>query len=236
MEPPATGFSPSPSEAAGTLVTEVSSEPARRGRRLVSLGAWFAAIALVYVAVNFGLVWRASQMDQARRVQAIVVLGSAQYNGQPSPDLTARLNQALELYRRHLAPLVVVTGGSEPGDPYSEASVSGDYLADHGVPRPDILWEIDGRNTWQSLDAMAAFLRPRGVHSVLLVSDPFHDERIILMSRQLGLRPFVSPTRASPIRGRALVPYFVKETLEVSAGRIVGFRAIDWVEKRMGAR
>jgi uncharacterized SAM-binding protein YcdF (DUF218 family) len=193
-----------------------------------------AAAVVGYVALNVFLVWRASTLDQARSVQAIIVLGSAEYNGVPSPDLEARLSHALDLWRRGLAPVVVVTGGKEPGDVTTEAGASAAWLAARGVPQSAILREVSGRNTWQSLDATAAFLRPRGIRRVLLVSDPYHDDRIASIAGALGLQPYVSPTRTSPIRGGAVVGYFAKEVAEVSVGRIIGFRNLGRLEDLTG--
>jgi len=195
---------------------------------LLVLGGIFA-----YLLVTLSQVWWASREDQARPVQAIVVLGSAQYDGIPSPDLKARLDQALSLWRRGLADVVVVTGGKAPGDAHTEASASADYLAHNGVPQSKILREDTGRDSWQSLSAAADFLEARGDRDVLLVSDPFHDERISLMAAELGLTPFVSPTRTSPIRGLSVLPYFAKETLEVAVGRVVGFRRLVGVSRRV---
>lgn len=197
-----------------------------RARRWLTILGIVVVTMVVYLGANLFLVWRASRLDQVRPAQAIVVLGSAQYAGVPSPDLTDRLGHALQLWRERLAPIIVVTGGRENGDPYTEAGVSAAWLAQRGVPQSEILREVKGRNTWESLDASAAFLKDRGIHRILLVSDPYHDERIRLMAAELGLQPFVSPTRTSPITGDALVPYFVKETLEVSLGRITGFHLI----------
>jgi uncharacterized SAM-binding protein YcdF (DUF218 family) len=190
--------------------------------------------AVVYVAVNLGLVWRASRLDQARPVQAIIVLGSAQYDGVPSPDLEARLSHALALWRRRLAPVLVVTGGKQPGDTTTEAATEAAWLVARGVPESAVMLEVGGRNTWESLEATAAFLRPRGMIRVLLVSDPYHDDRIALMAGALGLRPYVSPTRTSPIRGAAVAPYFAKEVAEVSVGRIIGFHALGRLEAALG--
>ena len=155
-------------------------------------------VGVLYLALTFVQVWLASRQDQARPVQAIVVLGAAQYNGVPSPDLKARLDHAFDLYQRHLADTVVVTGGKQPGDRYTEATASADYLAGRGVPQVAILREVGGRNSWQSLASSAAFLKQRRLDTVLLVSDPFHDKRIALMADELGLKPYVSPTRSSP--------------------------------------
>jgi uncharacterized SAM-binding protein YcdF (DUF218 family) len=190
-----------------------------------------AAVALIvaYLAVTFVQVWMASRRDQARPAQAIVVLGAAQYNGRPSPVLKARLDHAFGLWKRGLAPTIVVTGGRQPGDKFTEATAGANYLESRGVPDADVLRETSGRNSWESLAASAAFLKQRGDMSVLLVSDPFHNERISMMAEQLGLKPYVSPTQTSPIRGSQRIPHFGKETVEVAIGRIVGFRRlVQW--------
>ncbi len=222
--------------AASAGVVEAARRPlfGRRKRRWVPAAALVAAGAVAYVAVNALLVWRASTLDQARPVQAIIVLGSAEYDGVPSPDLAARLSHALDLWRRGLAPVIVVTGGKEAGDVTTEAGASAAWLAGRGVPQSAILREVDGRNTWQSLDSAAAFLRPRGIRRVLLVSDPYHDDRIASIAGALGLQPYVSPTRTSPIKGTAVLPYFAKEVAEVSAGRAIGFRNLGRLEDLFG--
>ena len=192
-----------------------------------------AGVLVAYLLFNLVQVWWASRQNQARPVQAIVVLGAAQYNGVPSPDLRARLDHAASLWRAQLAPVVVVTGGKEPGDVYTEATAGANYLESRGIPPANIIRESTGRNSWQSLVAAASMLEARHVTRVLLVSDPFHDERIALMASDLGLTPYVSPTRSSPIRGMAVIPYFAKETVEVAIGRIVGFHRLTGVSRRV---
>ncbi len=192
-----------------------------------------AGLVVAYLLFNFAQVWWASRQNQARPAQAIVVLGAAQYNGVPSPDLRARLDQALLLWRAGLAPVVVVTGGKEPGDAYTEGTAGATYLEASGVPPADVVAEGTGRNSWQSLVAAASMLGGRHAIRVLLVSDPFHDKRIALMAGELGLTPYVSPTRTSPIRGVAVIPYFARETVEVALGRIIGFRRLTGVSRRV---
>jgi uncharacterized SAM-binding protein YcdF (DUF218 family) len=201
--------------------------------RLVALGA----VALgAYLAVTFAQVWLTSRRDEARRADAIVVFGAAQYNGRPSPVLRARLDHAVALYRGGYADVVVVTGGRKPGDHFTEASASADYLARRGVPQSAVLREVSGRNSWQSLAAAAAFMKRRGIRRVLLVSDGFHALRVRAMASELGLDAFTSPARASPIRGTRKVPYLVRETAAVAVGRLVGFRRVSGVERRVKTR
>ena len=165
----------------------------RRALMLVVLaGAIVYTVSLVMVLV-------ASQQDQRQPVDAIVVLGAAQYNGRPSPVLRARLDHALGLYREGLAPVIVVTGGVGVGDTTSEAMVGRRYLMAHGVPAEGVAAEAVGRTTTASMDAVATWLSGRGISRVILVSDPFHMFRLRLEARRTALVAYTSPTESSPI-------------------------------------
>lgn len=190
-------------------------------RRLVIGGVVLVA---AYLAVTFVQVWLAGRHDGARPAEAVVVLGAAQYDGRPSPVLRARLDHAADLYEAGIAPVVVVTGGRAEGDRFTESSVGATYLHGRGVPESAILREASGRNSWQSLGASARFLRARGIHEVVLVSDPFHAARIAAMAEELGLEAVTSPTRTSPIGGAQELRHLVTETAQVALGRIIGFR------------
>ncbi len=191
-------------------------------RLIFKLGGLLLGAALLYVAVTAVQVWLVSRQNDPRRAQAMVVMGAAEYNGVPSADLRSRLDHALSLWQEGLAPQIVVTGGNEPGDHYTESEVSARYLEQRGVPRGG-LSEVTGDNTWQSLSEAASMLKERDLRTVLLVSDPFHSARIGDISSSLGLTAYVSPTQTSPIKGLSQVPYFAKETLGVAVGRIIGF-------------
>jgi uncharacterized SAM-binding protein YcdF (DUF218 family) len=143
------------------------------------------------------LIW--SSRDEARPAQAIVVLGAAQYAGKPSPVLRARLDHALELWNRHLASLLILTGGTGEGDTTSEAAVGRTYVRRHGVPDSVIVEENAGRTTSESMRAVAGMLEVRGLQTALLVSDPFHMLRLRILARRFGFTPYTSPTRTSPI-------------------------------------
>lgn len=181
-------------------------------------------VGLAYGAVTFVQVWTAARRDQAQPAEAIVVLGTAQYDGLPSPVLKARLDHAVALYRRKLAPVIVVTGGRREGDRVTEATASANYLLARGVPDRDVLREVSGGSSWQSLAAVSLFLEERDIEEVLLVSDPFHSYRIRAIAEELGLKGRTSPTRTSPIGGVSEAQYMARETVAVAVGRIVGFR------------
>jgi len=190
-------------------------------RRTIATGL---VIVTGYFAVTFVQVWWAGRQDEARKAEAIVVLGAAQYNGRPSRVLAARLDHAADLYQQGLAPVVVVTGGRAEGDRFTESGASASYLHGKGVLDDAILREVQGRNSWQSLAASARFLKAQGIHEVLLVSDPFHAARINGMAEELGLEAATSPTRSSPIQGVDEFRHLLTETAQVGLGRIIGFR------------
>jgi uncharacterized SAM-binding protein YcdF (DUF218 family) len=150
--------------------------------------------ALVLAVFLFG------QRDEARFADAIVVLGAAQYNGRPSPVLQARLDHAIDLYRRDLASTLIFTGGVGVGDTVSEAEVGRRYAGKHGVPLDQMMIEPAGLSSDQSMQTVARLMRSRGLESAILVSDPFHMLRLRLIARRLGVRAYSSPTRSSPIR------------------------------------
>ena len=165
--------------------------------------------------------------------EAIVVLGAAQYDGRPSPVLQSRLDHAVTLYRSGAAPLVVVTGGQQPGDRSREATVSAAYLTANGVPETAIRREVDGRNTWEQLAASARFLADEAVSDVVLVSDPLHNQRLLLTAREVGFRAQVSATPDSRITGSSYQRMAVRETLATAGGRILGFRRMTNIERSL---
>jgi vancomycin permeability regulator SanA len=185
------------------------------------------ALTVVYLAVVFVQVWMAARRDDARASDGIVVLGAAQFDGRPSRILAARLDHAIDLYNDGYAPMVVVTGGNQPGDRFTEADTGARYLADHGVPASAIQRETTGRSSWQSLSSAAASLKEQHKTKVVLVSDPYHAARIEDIAHEVGLDAVTSPTRTSPIKGAGEWRRFFTETIRVAAGRIFGYGRLD---------
>ena len=196
-----------------------------RRRGVVAVLALFG-LSFAYYGVTLMQVWSVGNSDQARRVDAIVVLGAAQYDGRPSPQLQARLDHVVLLWNQGIAPLVVVTGGNQPGDRFTEAGTSAAYLETKGVAASAILQEDHGHSSWESLVGVAALLKQRNATRVLLVSDPFHSLRIRLVAQELGLTAYVSPTRTSPVRGATAFVKEMKEAAGIAVGRFIGFHRL----------
>lgn len=184
-----------------------------------------AALVLYYV-ISLVQVVQAGRADARDPVDAIVVLGAAQYDGRPSAQLRARLDHAVTLWEADVAPVVMVTGGKQPDDRFTEAEASRRYLVARGVPDDAILIEDVGRSTYESLDSAAAILLAAGADDVVLVSDPFHMKRSELIASGFGLDARVSATPTSVVTGWTSVRRHAREAAGIALGRLVGFERL----------
>lgn len=196
-------------------------------RRVMRVVAWLVVGLTLYVAVTFGQVWWSASNDEARPAQAILVLGAAQYQGRPSLVFQSRLDHAAALYADGLAPVVVVTGGQQPGDVFSEAFTAYSYLQDQGIPESALRLEIDGRTSYESIAASARFLQDEGISEVVLVSDGWHLARSAAIARSVGLTPWASPTEDSVYSTVGVLQAMARETAGLAVGRLIGFRRLD---------
>ena len=176
-------------------------------------------------------VWSTGRADDRDPVDAIVVMGAAQFDGRPSPQLAARLDHVLELWPEGVAPLVVTTGGNQPGDRFTEAESSRNYLVERGVPDDAILLEDEGGSTYESLEGVAEILAARELDEVVIVTDPYHALRSRLIAESVGLDANVSSTGTSVVTGGSSLRRHLFEGGGVAVGRIVGFERLDaWTD------
>ncbi len=195
-------------------------------RVLQSLGLT-VLIAAVYFFVSLLQVWNTGRSADRQPVGAIVVLGAAQYDGRPSPQLQARLDHALELWNLDLASYIVVTGGKQEGDRFTEAAASRKFFESSGVASDLIFEENSGTTTYASLFAVSQVVRDLEIDRVLIVSDPFHLLRAKLIANEVGLDASSSSTRTSVIQGGDAFRRNLQEAAGVAIGRIVGFQRVD---------
>ena len=143
-------------------------------------------------------IWSQGYTDEARPADAIVVLGAAQYDGDPSPVFRARIDHAVDLWKSGIAPWFVVTGGSAAGDRTTEAAAARAYAMSRGVPASAIIGESSGTTTLTSLLGLRDLFAERGIRSAVFVSDRGHMLRVIRMAGDLGVEAYGSPTDESP--------------------------------------
>lgn len=195
----------------------------RRRGTWVGLFAAIFALIIGYGAITLAQVVLTGRSHDADPAQAIMVMGAAQYDGRPSPQLGARLDHVISLWRAGVAPTVVVTGGKQPTDRFTEAEASRTYLLERGVDDAAIIVVGEGSTTYESVEVAAPLLRAQGIMDVVLVTDPYHSLRSRLIAEELGLQADVASTPTSVVTGWSSVRRHVEEAGGVAVGRIIGF-------------
>ena len=169
-------------------------KPGRKAWRLAA--RVLAAVVLAVLAWGGYLAWRVwtvAAHDEARPADVIVVFGAAEYRGRPSPVLRARLDRALDLYRRGYAPLIITAGGAG-GDPhFTEAGVGRDYLAGNGVPSENIHMEDQSSSTAETVLAVAEIMRRANLRTCVVASDEYHLFRIKRQFATMGVTAYGAP-------------------------------------------
>ena len=183
-------------------------------------------LSLGFVAGCGIVVWRAAHHDDASeidRADAIVVLGAAQYDGDPSPVFAGRLDHAALLYEQGRAARIMVLGAGQPGDRFTEAEAGRNYLMGKGVPEEAIIPVPEGHTTLESLEAAAPVLEDAGLGSAFLVSDPWHNARVERMARDLGIDGHASATwHSAATSHETRLEGYVRETFAYLYYRLFG--------------
>ena len=157
-------------------------------------------------------------------VDAVVVMGAAQYDGRPSPMLEERLKSALAVWQAGATKWIAVTGGKQEGDRFTEAGASAKWLTANGVPESAILYEETGHSTWESLEALNPVLVANNVRTVLMITTDWHVARATLTMREFGFRVV-----GEPAGGESHTSYgarWWREAVGVAVGRLIGFERL----------
>jgi uncharacterized SAM-binding protein YcdF (DUF218 family) len=152
------------------------------------------AAVVLFLTITAVQVVHTASLEEIHPADAIVVFGAAEYSGRPSPVLRARLDHALDVFHRGVAPVVITTGGAAADPTFSEGGVGRDYLMRHGVPERSLIAETQGRDTAESAMRVAVIMRANGLHSCVAVSDAYHVFRIRKLLQHEGIAPvYVAP-------------------------------------------
>ena len=218
--------------AAGTYESKEQKAPRRKilepgairrtGVRVAAIILISVLVAIVYLIVTYVQVTGASGDDDRQEADVAIVLGAAQFNGAPSNVLQERLDHAFNLYTDQYVDHIFVTGGGAEGDTTTESRVGLEHLLAKGVPADDITEIPEGANSWEQLAASAAEIQNLQLDNALLVSDGYHNYRLLAIADELGLEAYVSP---SVIEGTFVDD--LRESVAVSIGRITGYERLS---------
>lgn len=171
------------------------------------------AAIIIYIAINALSVYYYSSVDETRNADAAIVLGAAAYPHAPSPVYKERLNHAIKLFNENKVRYIILTGGYGKGNTKSDAMIGAEYIIENGVPDSAILLEEKSTVTEENLKNAAQIMRDNGLNSALIVSDPIHMKRAMLMAKDSGIDAFSSPTQTSKYQsGTAKFDFLKRET------------------------
>ncbi|WP_245632167.1 YdcF family protein [Edaphobacter aggregans] len=181
---------------------------------LLGGGAW-----VVYVAQQISEV---ADHDEAQQADAIAVFGAAEYRGRPSPTFHFRLDHAVDLYRRQIAPIVITLGGGSDKDSgNTEGAVGRDYLLANGIPFGNIIAETHSMDTEQQVQRLAAIAREYNLRHIVVVSDGTHLFRIRELCRDAGLDVYTSPrATVGHLSSYDLVMRYIHEIVSYAASKL----------------
>jgi len=176
----------------------MTDEPAKqhRPRRWwLRLLVFSAVVVVAFLSITAARIVKAASQQEVPHADAIVVFGAAEYSGRPSPVLKARLDHALDLFHRGVAPVVITTGGAAADPKFSEGGVGRDYLMRHGVPERSLIAETQGRDTSESAVRVGVIMHANSLHSCIAVSDAYHVFRIRKLLEHEGIGPVYTAPR-----------------------------------------
>jgi uncharacterized SAM-binding protein YcdF (DUF218 family) len=179
------------------MIAPPSNLPRQRSTRGSFLARLLGILLVIAAAWCFWVYQQISAVagqDDAQPADAIAVFGAAEYSGRPSPVLHARLDHAVELYRKQIAPLVITLGGGSDKDSgNTEGGVGRNYLLAKGIPFGSIIAETRSTDTEQQVHRLGAIARENNLHHIVVVSDGTHLFRIRQLCQDAGLDVYTSP-------------------------------------------
>ena len=179
-----------------------------------------AALCGFYVGSTYRSIAKQAYTDETRPAAAIVVFGAAEYNGRPSPVFKARLDHALDLYRKQIAPLVITTGASKDAK-FTEGAVGRDYLIAEGVPETAVIAETQSTDTSDQAQRVASILKKNGLNDCVAVSDGYHMFRIKQMMAREGITAYGAPRYpVKPFTRMQRTGYYLREVLSLTLWRL----------------
>lgn len=157
-------------------------------------------------------IWTYAQTSELVKADAAIVLGTAVWGDEPSPVLRERINHAIWLYENEYVEVIIFTGGKTNGSQLAEAAVSKNYAVAQGIPGEDILIEDRSLVTIENFRYVSEIADLHELSDFLVVSDPLHMKRALLMAEDTGFDAYTSPTTSSEYNSPAtIIPFFFRE-------------------------
>ena len=180
-------------------------------RRYKITAAMLAAL-MVYIAANTASIYIYAEMDEKRAADTAIILGTAADESGPSPVYRERINHGIELYNDGYVGKLIMTGGTGEGNTHSDAYIAKQYAVSQGIPDGDILTEDTSTITQENLENSKLIMDENGFDTAIIVSDPLHMRRAMLLARDAGITAYSSPTPTTMyVSAKTKLPFLARE-------------------------
>ena len=156
-----------------------------------------AAALMVYIAANTASICIYAERDEKRAADTAIILGAAADESGPSPVYRERINHGIELYNDGYVGKLIMTGGTGEGNTHSDAYIAKQYAVSQGIPESDIMTEDTSTITQENLENSKLIMDENRFDTTIIVSDPLHMRRAMLLARDSGITAYSSPTEAA---------------------------------------
>lgn len=181
----------------------------KKYRRTVSV----VILLTIYITWNAAGICFYGNVDDTQVCDAGIVLGAATDNDGVSEVYRQRLNHAVDLYEDHTVNTIIVTGGRAEGNRNSDAYMAKQYLLEQGVPEEAVLLEDKSVITQENLENSLKIMMDNELETALVISDPLHMKRAMLMAEDLKMDAYASPTKTSAYKSlKTKIPFLARET------------------------
>lgn len=181
-------------------------------KRILCVLCEAAFLFMIYLAATALSIWRYASVDEKQPADTAIVLGAGTAGGEISPVFRERIHHGIWLYQNGYVDALIFTGGIGDGNERSDAWAAGQYAIEQGVPEADILLEEKSTITQENIANAKKIMDEKGYRTAIIVSDPLHMKRAMLMARDYGIEAYSSPTPTSRyISLKTKIPFLARE-------------------------
>lgn len=160
---------------------------------LLSIG-----IVLILYIISIAIsIWNYGEKDEKQSADVAIVLGAATSNGEVTPVFQERINHGIWLYQNGYVKTLIFTGGIGERNEKSDAWVAKQYAIEQGIPESVILLEEQSTITQENIENAKKIMDDNCYNTAIIVSDPLHMKRAMLMADDYGIKAYSSPTPTS---------------------------------------
>lgn len=170
-------------------------------KKKIRIVSFIFLVLLLCCAVSDAIdIYRYSHIDEKQKCDVAIVLGAETNRNEVSPVYRERINHGIWLYKNGYVDYIILTGGKGDGAEFSDACIAKNYARSKNIPEKVIFLEEHSTITEENLKNAKKIMKENKWDDCIIVSDPFHMKRAMVMAEDYDMNAFSSPTPTSMYR------------------------------------